>query len=288
MKILVKRQMALGDVLCATPIIRRLREEYPDSEIFVQTNYQALFEANPHINGVNVPAQDYDNFIDLDMAHETRRAIHAIDAYMEVAFGDYGDAHTNKDIVYTPREELRVVDKSYKCITIHPNASWQNRTMPNNWWDQLVKGLNAEGYLVVVLGTHIDYLPQGRVIDTRSKLNIKQQCSMIEQSAAFVCGASGLFILAGATHTPTIVPMTINTPETCLPWRQNVLGLGFFPLNADVPCFGCNAEQGAVTFVGCRSSKKDQALGDYACIKTIDVNQAIEIALREAGCRARY
>jgi len=37
MKILVQRRDSLGDVVEVTPVTHRLRLEYPDSEIYVET-----------------------------------------------------------------------------------------------------------------------------------------------------------------------------------------------------------------------------------------------------------
>ena len=276
LNILVKRSGALGDVLSATPVITRLRKLYPNARIVVHTAYPDIFKHNFAVNEINT-LHEWDLNIDLDGAHETRRALNAVDAYMEVAFGDHGNCITDKSVVLNYSK----IETTEPFVAIHPNKSWDNRTMPNYWWDEVVSGIRTAGYQIAVLGTNIDYCPQGEVLDLRSRLNLEEQAAHIGAAKVFICGASGLMILAAATSTPVIVPLTINSAQSALPWRSGGQGLGYFVLEAQVPCFGCSAlATPGATFVGCESSLKDSDLGDYACIKTIKAQDAIQLAIK--------
>lgn len=269
-RILLRRVAALGDVLFATPIAARLRREFPEAEITVETGYPAVWIDNPHITSIGRHGI-YNKIVDLDMAHETHRAMHQIVAYMRVAFGDDGTGH-DKTVVFPhriPPPDLGV-DWS-KTVTIHSNNSWRNRTMPPEWWETAIAAIRAAGFSVVALGTQID--PEvDNVIDTRGKLTLKEQAAAIEASRVFLCGGSGLFMLSGCTKTPVVVPITISRPEHCLPFRGDVLGTGYHPIVADISCMGCNERQGPVTFVGCERN-------DYACIPLIPVETAIKLTL---------
>jgi ADP-heptose:LPS heptosyltransferase len=276
MNILVIRAMALGDVLSITPITARLRQQYPEARIVVHTAYTNVFEENPHINEVNT-IHEWDLVINLDGAHEVRRDTHAIDAYMEVAFNDHGGP--DKSIIFK-YPNCNTPFKRFAAI--HPNASWANRTFPAQWWDEVVAGLHRAGYPVIVIGTGIDYCPPG-CLDTRDKLPLKQQAGIIDAANVFICGASGLFILAGATQTPVVVPLTLRPPETCVPWRNGILGGGYYTINATTPCFGCDAyQEPGATWVGCSSPKKDHVQPDYACINTIKSSDVVELAIKVA------
>ena len=46
--ILVRRTGAFGDVIDTTPVVRRLRQENPDAEIDVDTQYPHVFLNSPH------------------------------------------------------------------------------------------------------------------------------------------------------------------------------------------------------------------------------------------------
>jgi ADP-heptose:LPS heptosyltransferase len=269
MNILIKRMGALGDVLCATPIVRRFRTEYPEAFIGVETGYPNVFHGNSDVDGINIQ-REWNKFALLDMAHETRRNMQAIEAYAEATFGDRGE-NMDKSIVFATGLVPPIGVNWKKTIVIHANKSWPNRTMPNEWWDEICNALSKDGYKIVALGTEIDYCPSGAV-DTRSKLTIHQQGAVIGASKLLICGASGLFILAAATACPVVVPMTINRPETALPWRWGKQGEGFYPLIADVPCLGCSERAGPVTNLGCE-------VGTFKCIPTIKASQAVEKSL---------
>lgn len=269
MNILVRRSGALGDCLCVTPILKRLRKENPDAFIGIQTAYPAVFQGGLTLDGINVE-REWDRVIDLDMAHETRRNMQAIDAYCEAAFDDHGEA-MDKSIVFTSGTTPSLGVTWSRTIAVHANSSWRNRTMPNEWWDEVCAALACHGYSVIALGTGIDHCPPG-VRDTRDKLPLHQQAAAIGASRLFICGASGLFILAAATDTPVIVPLTINRPDTALPWRYGRQGGGFHPLVADVPCIGCSERAGPVTSLGCE-------IDTYECIGTISATQAVITAM---------
>src|SRR5271166_2877043 len=186
MNILVRSVIAaLGDVLYVTPITARLRRKYPDSTIIVHTNYPNVFEGNPNVNGTNI-GFTFDLIIDLDLAHATRRHLNAVDAYMEAAFGDHGEGE-DKSIIFELlpcTEEL--ISSLSDIIAIHPNKSWANRTMPNEWWDDVVFGIKDTGYRAVTLGTDIDYCPHN-TIDMRSKQTLKEQATLISACQVFIC-----------------------------------------------------------------------------------------------------
>lgn len=278
-RILVRRDGAFGDVLIATPITRRLRLEDPDAVIDIATSNGSVFEGsgwrNADINNVvspDITPFGYDRVIDLNMAHERNRRIHQIDSYMEVAFGDRLGP---KQIIFPSGNAPDLGVDWSKVVTIHPNTSWESRTIPGLLWERLVAMLTDAGLIVVTLGTTRDKVIPG-TIDTRSKLNLLQQASAIQHSRAFVCGGSGLFMLSGATSTPTVVFLTISRAEHCLPFRNDILGDGYFPLIPDIECYGCNEEYGPVTFVGCLRK-------DFACVSLFTADQAFGATMKAIG-----
>ena len=81
MRIVLRRTGAFGDVLEATPIVARLRDEFPDAEIDFATQYPAVFKNHPARVGTD-PRGNYDRFIDLDGTFERLlRKVHPVDAY---------------------------------------------------------------------------------------------------------------------------------------------------------------------------------------------------------------
>lgn len=272
-KALLKRQMAFGDVLMTTPILRRLVNE--GYNVYTESMYQDVFEGQPGWAGSSEGVGDFDRVVDLNMSHEQDRAIHPVHAYMKTAFGDNGAAH---DLSVTMN--FIPIEPKPRTIAIHPNTSWRNRMMPPAWWGQVVEIIKKAGYEVISLGTPRDF-QVGNTIDTRGhNLGSAAQAAIIDSCAAFACGPSGLFILAGATRAEVVTFITINRPETCLPYRHGQLGWGYHTLTATVPCIGCSERCQAVTFVGCER-------GDYQCVSTLRPDEFAELTLVAAKERAK-
>lgn len=276
MKVLVRRAMAFGDVLMTTPVLRRLARE--GHEVFVQTNYPNLFEDNHDVIGLYREGDTYDKTIDLDMAHETRRDRHAAIAYMDAAFGDNGDGHDLS--IYLPFGDPPDIGINLKsAILLHPNVSWRNRMLPPAWWRKVADTIAGYSYIPVVMGTMRDFGIPG-YLDVRDRFNARDQAALIDAAAAFVCGPSGLFILAGATRARVVTFLTINRAETCLPYRRGELGWGYTAIPTKMPCIGCSERSSPVTFLGC-------ARNDYACMESFSPEEFAKAAVSAAEVRAR-
>jgi ADP-heptose:LPS heptosyltransferase len=300
MRVLVTRRDSFGDVLCTTPVIRRLRRELgPDATINVHTFYPYVFCGNNDVdfasngNDMHVrrnlfyvftgPAPDepemklechYDRVIDLNLAFEKRyRKVHAVDAYMEEVFGDRGDDR-DKGVVLAdvPVPDLGMnVPSLGSAIIVHPARSEKLRTLPVEFWQALVDELVLRGKLVITVGTSQDYDLNNVHRDTKNRLSPQQQAALIRSAACLVASESG--ILGGilpATDTPAVGLLTMSLPETCGPYRLGGLCKRFYPIMAKVDCVGCSLRYDhVITAHGCLENR------DYACVKTFD---PIEVA----------
>jgi len=279
-RILVKRRAAFGDVLFTTPIVARLRRENPDATIWVQTGHPDVYRRNPHITSVladdDPRARRADRVIDLDMAYENRRGLHQMHAFMEVAFGDHGDSHP-PNIVFNfdnaPELPPDLAIDWQRAVAVHLAKTWASRMFPNSWWEEVAAALTAAGYQLVVLGKDPDLGLSGPdVIDTRDRLTVEQQASVISRCRLFVSSASGLLALAAATPTPTIFAPTITRAEHFMPYRNGRLGDGFIPITPDIACYGCDIRQPGKTFWECER-------GDNACLGLITPGMVVAAAL---------
>lgn len=187
--ILVRRSGAFGDVIDTTPVVRRLREENPDAEIDVDTQYPHVFLNSPHRLGFRRDIA-YDRVIDLNMAFERNlRRVGIVESYMEVAFGDRKGS-TQLEMVYGPPPQFGL-DWSL-AITMHPARSWPQRTLPAQFWVDLANILAERGWIVLCIGTKQDWGFKGhRVLDLRDRFDMQMQASVIGASRAFVCSESG-------------------------------------------------------------------------------------------------
>jgi ADP-heptose:LPS heptosyltransferase len=278
MAILVHRAGALGDVILTTPIIRRLRREFPNELIQVVTSYPRVYQNNPHIGGREYVIGEMVKNVYLDLAYEKNPSLHIVEAYMQETFEDLGD---RKDL----QQELFFSDASTifeglkrKVIAIHAaRAGWNNRTLPRYTWRLVVDGLRKAGFWPVLIGApNRDEVPDCEV--TRFfGYDILTHAWLINRAVCFVGSDSALLHVAGATNTPIVGIFTCARPATRLPWRGGRLGGRCIPIVPKLDCVGCLARRPApVTTEYCER-------GDTACVQMVDPDQIIDAVMRLVG-----
>ena len=263
MKILVKRTGALGDVCDVTPVIARLREENPEAEIDVDTQYPVVFEDSPHKVGLKRPLI-YDKFIDLDMSFEKNlRKVGVVESYMETAFGDRNGS-TQLIIPHELPPGSDLLDWP-KIIVVHPARSWPHRTLPYKFWLDLIHILVERGWGILVIGTAQDWPIAGkRCVNTQGQLILKHQIGIIGAARLFICSESGPMLYAQATDTPVLALLTMAERWICERDRHGERGWGFHTMSADIECAGCSHRlPEPTTWFECPRS-------DYACVRTFD------------------
>lgn len=274
MKILVRRQGAFGDVLETTPILRRLRQQNPDALIHIETDYPQVFEANRDVDAPANGQTRYDHVIDLNMAFENAlRALHPIDAYSEVAFGDRDTPH-NLHFAWQRVE----IQNAARPIVIHAARSWAIRTLPVTFWQKLIDLLREAGFDVLLTGTQQDHAGLTNCVDARNAPPAIQ-AGLIDAAECFICSESGPMILAQVTRTPIVALCTMIDPDHVTHNRYGEKGWRFHPVGADVPCIGCALRQpAAVTYFDCIE-------GHRRCISSFDPEMVARIAMGVAVAR---
>jgi ADP-heptose:LPS heptosyltransferase len=260
-RILVRRTGAFGDVICVTPIVRRLREENPDAEIDIDSQYPQVFRNSPHRIGIRRDVA-YDRVINLDMSMERNRRIHPIDAYMEAAFGDR-QGSKRVEMSYGPPPEFGL-DWSL-AITMHPARSWPQRTLPVQFWVDLAVLLAQRGWIVLCIGTKQDWGFHGhRVLDLRDRFDMHTQAAVIGASRAFVCSDSGPMTLAHVTSVPIVALLTMSLPWMAACERNGESSWRFRGISSPIECVGCTHRvTEASTYWRCER-------GDNKCVTLFD------------------
>lgn len=283
MRILVRRTAALGDVVLATPIVRRLRRENPDAEIGVQTAYPDVFRGSPHRLAVFPPGPlpypwtergGLDRTVDLDLSYERRPAIHVVLAYMQEVFDSF-DAHPFDGDAF--RQELffgrpAPFPKERRVIAVHAaQAGWRSRTLPESTWLAVVDGLRERGCFPLMVGSMRDALPGAKAAAFHSG-DVLAQAAMIARCACFVGPDSGLLHVAGATDVPIVGVYTSVWAAYRMPLRSAGRLACVSPRG--LSCLGCQARQPApATTEHCER-------GDFACAAAVRAEDIVEAAMR--------
>jgi ADP-heptose:LPS heptosyltransferase len=242
-RVLVRRQAALGDVIMTTPIIRRLRSVIPSRAVIdVETQHGYVFDDNPYVSSTLTTADlsRYDHVIHLDDSYEQRRSMHAIDAYMEVAFGN-----TN-----WPAKETFIKQHSLpsdiqidwgRSVVLHPGKTERPRTIQPQVWEAIISKLTGVNLVPVVVGNNSEVgLPNSNgYLNLIGRLSIQQVARVISLSQCFVSADTGMSHVAGTTDTAMVTVYTSILATHRMPYRHGLLGWQVKPLAPQLPCIGC-------------------------------------------------
>jgi len=270
--VVIVRTAALGDVICTTPVVRRMRLENPDANIVVNTMYPDVFRRNPDASAINFTIDDSYDVVSLDLAYEKDPHTHIVEAYMMKAFGSLGDPHMLQPQLFYPRGGLFPDKKKY--IAVHAaQAGWSNRTLPRSLWKKVIDGLKGINAWPILVGTARDDIPNLDVTRFHTP-DILAQARLIASCACFIGSDSSLLHVAAATPTPIVGVFTSVHPEMRMPYRNGILGYMCKAVQPDMPCVGCLSRQPApVTTESCER-------GDNACVRMVDPDQIIDAAVQ--------
>lgn len=283
MKILITREMALGDVILTTPIIRQLYQNYNgDCEISVSTNNPEVFKNNPyikHILNMNIDSKNYDFHINLNLAYEMQPIKHIITAYseeakLELLINKQPELFPDEnDVLYVNNWINSNLNK--KFLAIHMRKTFGSaRNFSPEFWQKIINGVLQNSDLdILQIGGDSDILfqeqPRLKVSRNGSIHKVQQ---FIKHANVFLGVDSGLLHIAATTNTPIVSIFTIAHHEYRKPLRENNLFFPMFPETLN--CYGCVKDLPIpATTHPCRRN-------DLACLQDISTDKIIENILK--------
>lgn len=286
-KILIIRQMALGDVILATPIVEQLYNNYGGNcHIDVITRKPEVFENSPYVrrvyDSVNLQELDhpYDVSINLDLAYEKQPQIHIVEAYAMYAFGTKNRLKSRRPKIYPSLQDKNYAKSlislnNLECgyVVIHMrHDTWPSRNIPEKSWMNIVeKLLERTNYKIVQVGSVNEHAFNfdSRLVDLRGKTTIHVLKELLESSKLYVGIDSGTLHIAACTDVPIIsmftsahhlLRMPLDRPESSV----------FIPILPDVDCYGCQSRiEPPITGVIC--SRGDPY--DPPCIRKFSIDE---------------
>lgn len=260
----------LGDLICATPTIKKLNEYY-EERISVLSQMPELFKNNPHvIESYKYSSVDLEYFQKKYIIHKTFYNVGKKNEFgVEIKHNmmDLRQFHAVQlgfmllpnelECFYKPTFPNRFNDLPKKYVVIHPVQNWATRTWSAENWDNLVKLLNADGISVVAIGKessekgffnvdkpvfHLD-IENGK--NLLGQTNISDCWHIINNSEAVITMDSGILHLAGTTNTNIIQLGSHINPFFRAPYREGSQSYKYFYAegSCNILC-GSNAKYG--------------------------------------------
>jgi ADP-heptose:LPS heptosyltransferase/lipopolysaccharide biosynthesis glycosyltransferase len=231
----------LGDVICAEPVIRFIREKaYPNEDIYVMTRNPELYAHIPNLHiSDEYPKGDFDAVYEMNthfVGHNQFHAlvphslVHPVDWISMATMGrQLTDPEKEIHLQYTD-EDLEEVKKIYpqpeELVLIHPGRGWETKTFPKEWWEQVITGIRSAGCKVALIGKEINsehgYVKTDGEIDAdfRDKISIKELIALIAKSQLLITNDSVPVHIAGAFDTKIILIPSCKHPDRILPYRK--------------------------------------------------------------------
>ncbi len=257
-KILLIRQLAMGDVILTTPIIRQLQADHAGQCLIdVLTLKPDVFKNNPRVHKTLSPQEyldnkeGYDIIINLDLAYEKQPKIHIIDAYARISHGDPKYIKNRQVELFSTLNDKLAALKLIKdeiqdpYLVIHMrHDTWPSRNLSIETWKNIVDLLLREtDYKIVQIGgdKEIAFDHDPRLINKLGKASIHIVKELIE-SAQFYFGIdSGTLHIASATRTPIICMFTSAHADLRMP-LDRPSSAQFIALRPDIACYGCQSK----------------------------------------------
>jgi len=231
----------LGDVICAEPVIRFIRETaYPDADIYVMTRNPELYS---HIEGIHIsdsyPKEEFDAVYEMNthfVAHNQFHALvphslaHPVDWISMAMMGRQLTDNEKEIQLRYSNEDLEEVKKICPSLSdlvlVHAGLGWETKTFPVKWWDETIAKLKEAGCKVALIGKDVNE-GHGYVktttnvdIDFRDKISLKGLIALIANCQLLITNDSVPVHIAGAFDTKIILIPTCKHPDRILPYRK--------------------------------------------------------------------
>lgn len=258
-KILVIRDMALGDILMVIPPLIKLKEKYPNAEVHFATMSQYMEIAAPFCDRVwdyrQVSPDDYDMVINLilfcevhkDAATKPRQDIlmegvgirnyrFSVD---EVAFADRYLRDEDKENIRKKMLEFGI-DITRPCIAVCTDSSRESKNWHISKFNKLVAMLAAEysDYSFIFLGARYHELFESdNVFNLSGKLSQREFIAIMNECDMAIVLETGAMHVAGFLRKPFVVICGPSDYRLFAKYYEN-----YSVIYPDIPCYPCNGQ----------------------------------------------
>lgn len=220
MKIVLRNtQPMLGDKLMFTPVVRDLKQSYPDWHIGVISAAPEIWRNNPYIEQVDQPDAIYDIGPALVTKGSKTNGLHFTAAFrvsLEAKLGKpIKQGPFRPDIHLSESEKhLRIVDGHYWVINTDTGPFSAKRWRENRW-QELVDSLPWITFVQVGLPKDNRIRLHGdNVIDMIGRTKVRELFCLVYQAAGCISLISSLMHVAAAFGKPCVVLAGAREPTT--------------------------------------------------------------------------
>lgn len=227
--IAIKRTMGMGDVLLVEPIIRKLKQKYPNASLTLYTakpDIVKYFDNKPDaveiINDTELLTDylsDKDETLrfDLDISYESRENVSFVDAYAEICgieFDNQQDKHVSID-----RSNIKNIESEKPVAVVCGDGSgWAGKTWPLSYYEEVIEHLQGLGYNVIETG----HLPTTSTSEEYHGCDFDTMVSCLSSAEIYVGADNGPMHIARGLDVPCVIVAGAALPYYTNPNRKNI------------------------------------------------------------------
>lgn len=227
--IAIKRTMGMGDVLVVEPIIKKLKQKYPNAVITfftAETNIVKYFGNKPDI--VEEIERDkllidflsdfgHDLRFDLDLSYESREQISFVDAYAKICFVEF-DNQEDKHVQFDTSSLQKIESDKPVAIVAADGSGWPGKTWPITYYESVIEHLQEKNYEVIETGNVVTDMTDEKYhgCDFETFINCIYSCDL------FVGADNGPMHVARALNKKCVTIAGAALPYLTTPNRKDI------------------------------------------------------------------
>jgi ADP-heptose:LPS heptosyltransferase/GT2 family glycosyltransferase len=255
--IILKRKMAIGDVILTTPIIRAIKESNPLSDIYVETDFPEVFENNPLVaEAAPVISQKKDELvIDLNGSYEDTTMQHILEAYEATtrkALPGLGrvewrtELHPSKKDLQWAQAMKAKMDGPKLCVLHGDPLHWPGKALSAQLLEHVASHLRKNGWKVALVGKQRRLSSIGNDRDFTGETTLLQTAAILKAADLFIGPDSGPLHVSQAAGCPSIGIFGVTSSRFILTHGSKSVGLD---APSSIPSAGLRHRRTGVTFL---------------------------------------
>lgn len=227
--IAIKRTMGMGDVLLVEPIIKKMRQKYPNAEINFYTSKPDIvkyFQNKPdNVNTIeenllltdHLGSSNESLCFDLDISYESRTNVSFVDAYAtvcDIEFENQEDKHVSID-----QNTIKKIDNEKPIAVVCGDGSgWAGKTWPLSYYEDVIEYLQKNGYYVIETGKLTTSLTPEQYHDC----SFETMMSCLSSASLYVGTDNGPMHIARGLNVPCVIVAGAALPYYSNPNRKKI------------------------------------------------------------------
>jgi hypothetical protein len=237
----------LGDQVCAEPVLSYLLENAGDTEVHLYADNCYLFEHHSlQLESVGLKNYDLNDFLVLrsyrtpgDMISEffMPNGMNGVD-YCSISALRMLMPHENREINLCPAPATTSMKRLKNSVIVHAGRSFPSKTLPADWWNELIAALRVNGALPILVGRDselngtVEGLDTTGTIDLRNQLTDEEFIHLLQDAHVVLTNDSApLHIAASSNYRDSSLGRawigfvaTAKHPDFLLHWRKGIFG----------------------------------------------------------------